>query len=557
MTTTTEAPVSLDATAHAALGTYQRAEFVMRATPAEDPEERSITGLGVPYAEPIEHLFGRELFDPGSLEHAETAVILWQHDRESPIGRVTRAEDTDEGMVITARLSTTARADEALTLTRDGVVTGLSIGFEPLEYAIEHDDETDTDTLHWTRVRVREFSLVTFPAYDTARTRAIRSTLVPERTPAMPSTDSLTRADLDGLDARVTDLQREVQLIDSGPADPAADVAGMAQRFSSMGDFVRALATGDDHAADLYSRAFAVRAAGTTADVAEVADVSGTPGWLGNFIRLIEDRRRTVNLFTRAPLPAKGMSVDYAQYVSNTLEVGKQSAEGADLPGPGKLAFTTESEPVETYGGWTDLSRQLIERADVPYLDTVWKALGLRYAGVTDAAFRDRLMAEVAGITTAAEPGTTITLPGETVFDYLDAIIDAGDHYTGIGFDLTGLLVDKDEFKKLARVEGSDGRPLMNVYGQGVNVVGEVNLPKGDGNIGRLPVQILWGAPAGTRFFYDPIAAELRESSGAPVRLQDDNIINLTRAFSLYGYAATTVPFPGALVPLVSATAGA
>lgn len=373
------------------------------------------------------------------------------------------------------------------------------------------------------------------------------------------ATDTITREDLDSLDTRMTDLTRSVQLLENGPGDPGADLAAQAQRFTSMGDFVRAIAMGDEQAADLYSRAFAVRAdGGSTADVAEVADVSGTPGWLGNFIRLIEDRRRTVNMFSRAPLPAKGMTVSYAQYTGNTLEVGKQSAEGANLPGPGKLAFTTETEPVETYGGWTELTRQVIERADVPYLDTVWKAFGLRYAAVTDAAFRDRLLAEVNGIVTAAEAGTTVTLPGEDVFDYFDAIVDAGDHFAGTGFDLTGLAVDKDEFKKLSRIEGTDGRPLMSVYGQGYNIVGEVNLPKGDGNIGRVPVNVLWGAPAGTRFFYDPVAAELRESSGAPVRLQDDNIVNLTRAFSVYGYAAITVPFPGAIVPLVSAgSAGA
>lgn len=554
--TTTPAP-TLEAAAEAAVGTLQRAEFTLRAAPTDDPEAgdaRTITGLGVPYGAVIEHMFGRETFDPGSIEGAESAVILWQHLREEPVGRVTAVEDAEDGMTITARLSSTARADEALTLTRDGVVTGLSIGFEPLEYRIEHDDESGEDTLHWTRVTAREFSLVTFPAYDTARTR---STLTaPERTPAMPQ-DTITREDLDALDTRMTDLDRTVALLGNGTGDAAADLAAEAQRFSCMGDFVRALAMGDEHAADLYSRAFAVRAEGTTADVAEVADVSGTAGWLGNFIRLIEDRRRTVNLFTRAPLPAKGMTVDYAQYRANTLQVGKQAAEGADLPGPGKLTFTTESEPVETYGGWTDLTRQLIERADVPYLDTVWKALGLRYSAVTDAAFRDRLLAEVAGIIAGGEEGTTITLPGTDVYDYFDAIIDAGDHYAGTGFDLTGLLVDKDEFKKLSRIEGTDGRPLMSVYGQGVNVVGEVNLPKGDGNIGRVPVNVLWGAPAGTRFFYDPVAAELRESSGAPVRLQDDNIVNLTRAFSLYGYAAVTVPFPGALVPLVDATEGA
>lgn len=550
MTATTA--TTLEDAAQAALGTMQRAEFTGAAghlTRSDDDGDdgRTLRGIGVPYGVTIEHLFGRETFDPGSIEDADTALILWQHDTAEPIGRVSETDDTPEAMNLTARLSQTRRADEALTLNRDGVLTGLSIGFEPREYRITRDED-GTETLHWTRVRAREFSLVSFPAYETARTR---STL--ERTTPMPTTDTapdVTRDDLDTLAAQVTDLDRRVQLIPSGDT-AGGDVAALSRAWPSIGGFVKDLARGDDTAANLYNTVFGVRAeGGTTADIPD----TGGAGWLGAFIRMIEDRRRVANLFSRGPLPANGMSVDYAQYSGNTLTVGEQSAELADLPGPGKLAFTTETEPIKTYGGWTELSRQVIERADVPYLDTVWKALGLRYAAVTDKAVRDRVLAEVAGIVAAGEAGTTIEVPATpTVFDWLDAIVDAGDHYAATGFDLSALLVDKDTFKSLVRLEGTDGRPLMTVYGAGVNVVGEVNLPKGDGTIARVPVHILWGAPAGTRFFSDPAAVELRESSGAPVRLQDENIVNLSKAFSLYGYAAVTVPFPGALVPVVDA----
>lgn len=570
--TVTETATTLQDVADAAVGTLQRAEYVLPVSVrAEAEDERTITGTAVPYGVAIEHMFGREMFDPGSVEDAETAVILWQHDRREPIGRVTAANDGPDQLDIDARLSTTVRATDALTLTRDDVVTGLSIGFEPLEYRIEKDDETGTETLHWTRVRAREFSLVTFPAYDTARTRAA-STLTPpsERTTPMPTAATrdvaaaITREDLaaeldtrdSALDERLTDLQRAVQLVGDQGRDSARDIAAEAQRFDSIGDFVQSLARGDEQAASLYTRAFGVRAEGTTADVAAVADVSGTAGWLGNFIRLIENRRRIANLFSKAPLPAKGMTVSYAQLATETLQVGKQASEGTALPGPGKLTFTPESEPVETFGGWTDLSRQVIERSDVPYLDTMWKAFAIKYARETNQALRDRVLAEVAGITTAAVAGTTISIPATpTIYDYFDAIVDAGERFDETGFSMDGLLVDKATFKALARMEGNDGRPMMTVYGTGANVVGEVNLPDGEGNIGRVPVRILFGAPANTKFFYDSAAAELRESSGAPVRLQDDDIVNLSKAFSLYGYAAVTVPFPGALVPLVNAAA--
>jgi hypothetical protein len=62
-------------------------------------------------------------------------------------------------------------------------------------------------------------------------------------------------------------------------------------------------------------------------------------------------------------------------------------------------------------------------------------------------------------------------------------------------------------------------------------------------------VNLLPAADAGTFSFYDDVAIETLESPGAPAQLQDENILNLTKAYSVYGYLAVTNPFPGAIVP--------
>lgn len=555
MTSTTAPDLAGRAAAAIAAGELQHRSVALRAAapPEADAEAREIDGIGVPYGEVIEHLFGREAFDPGSITDAESARLLWQHGQ--PIGRVTASADTDAALTITAKVSQTVLGDEALTLVRDGVVTGLSIGFEPLEYRVETDD-AGVETIHWTKVRAREFSLVTFPAYESATTTAVRSAAggsTTRKEHPMPDTPAgvLTRADLDPITEQLADLGRAVELV--GTPSERDSLAAEARQWRSMGEFVQALAAGDETASTFYTRAFA---GGVTADVEPVADLDGTGGWLGTYVRQVLERRRTINLFSTGPLPSQGMRVSYASLAGDTLQVGKQPAEGENLPGPGKLTFVNDSDPVETYGGWTELSRQVIERESVSYLDTVWTAFGIKYAAETDAAVRNRLAAETAAL--IAQGGDSVlTLPANpTPYDYLDAIVDGAEVYETRGFNLAGLMVDKAEFKRIARTTANDGRPIMSVYGQGVNTVGEVNVPDGMGSLAKVPVNILWGATPGTRFFYDPVAVRTLEAPGAPFRLQDDNIVNLTRAFSLYGYMAVTVPFPSAIVPIVGAGSG-
>ena len=71
-----------------------------------------------------------------------------------------------------------------------------------------------------------------------------------------------------------------------------------------------------------------------------------------------------------------------------------------------------------------------------------------------------------------------------------------------------------------------------------------------------MPVHTLFGGYDGPMAFYDHTAVKSLESPNAPMQLQDDNIINLSRAFSLYGYMAFIAPFPTAIVPLTTAEAG-
>ena len=507
---------------------------------AKDEQGRSFTGIGVPYGETIDLWGIRERFEPGSVERDPDGVpslVLWRHDE--PIGRITAGRDTDAGYEVDGQLSDTERGREAATLLRDGVITRLSIGFRPEEYRIEVADD-GTETVVHTKVRASEFSLVPFPAYSTATVTKVRhrpTDPTTEGDPAM-STTTLTRADLDPIEESLQDLERQLAGIDTSlartaPAEPM---------FRSIGDYLKKVAAGDEAALEFHRAT-----SGQTS-----SDTIKNETYLGEFIKWVEDRRQLINTFDTGALPADGMSVEYAQLASNTLTAGEQTAEGADLPGPGKVELTTESEPIKTFGGWTELTRQVIERSRLPYLETVMKALALAYIKATNADFRARILEVITG-----QASNAIALPASaSIWDWRDAIVDGGQRYADNGFNLEGMVVSTDQFKALQRLTYNEV-PALQVQA-GNEFSGTLSLPEGNGNLASINVKCLYGeAPAGTAAFYDSSALKTLENANAPTQLQDDNIINLTKQFSLYGYQAVIVPFPTAIVPVTVAGAGA
>ena len=82
---------------------------------------------------------------------------------------------------------------------------------------------------------------------------------------------------------------------------------------------------------------------------------------------------------SHAALPSEGETLSYPIVTEDTTTVGKQAKEGDYLP-YGEIKIGARTATIETYGGYTSLSRQAIERASVPYLDKTLEALVKAYA---------------------------------------------------------------------------------------------------------------------------------------------------------------------------------
>lgn len=97
---------------------------------------------------------------------AEGVKMLWHHDPAEPIGRWLEIREDGRGLFVRGRLlPEIARAREALTLMRAGVLDGLSIGFRTV--VGRRDRASGIRRLK--AVDLWEISIVTFPMQPDAR----------------------------------------------------------------------------------------------------------------------------------------------------------------------------------------------------------------------------------------------------------------------------------------------------------------------------------------------------------------------------------------------------
>lgn len=489
-------------------------------------EAREVTGIAVPYDTPTSVGGYTEQFARGAIESIEGVKLFWNHSEV--IGKVVSGRDTDAGYEITARISNTVLGRDTYTYLKDEVIDKFSVGFMPVA---ERTDDNGVVTR--TKVDLKEVSLVPFPAYAGASISEVRSEestsnkedVSEDTTKEMTEVNTYDDSEIrSGLEA----IERRLEVLSEGSTSNTA-----AQQFRSGGEFLKALSTGDE-AARNEVRAY---------EGATLADSHTSNDWKNDLLKIVDNGRPLVNLFDRGPLGSTGLTVSYPKVGALTGDVAKQAAEGDNLAYL-EVAITTASADVITYGGYSEISRQAIERSDVSYLDAVLKYQAASYAKVTNAA--------VAAAIAAATPqtGTSFGLGASTGAQFIGAVVDGVQKISDNGFGATPdfVMVSADVYARLAGLVDGANRPLFNINGDGSNTLGNVNVRGIAGSLAGLPVVVVPGLAARTFYVASSQAVMVWENAGAPLRLQDENIINLTKQFSLYGYMAVGVKNAAGLV---------
>lgn len=161
-----------------------------------DGDGRTVCGICVPYdVEQRIHPSLTEVFRRGAFANVARAAhrvkLLVGHDAQAlPIGRATLLREDASGLYGEFRVSKGQRGDDILELVRDGALSELSVGFQPLKDKRRADGVVERISAH-----LAEVSLVTFGAYGAnATVQAVR--------------DESATPNLDAIAAMLKDLRR-------------------------------------------------------------------------------------------------------------------------------------------------------------------------------------------------------------------------------------------------------------------------------------------------------------------------------------------------------------
>ena len=155
----------------------------------ESGDGRTLVGLAVPFDTELQvsdfwedytEVFRHGAFTKTLRDRAKPVPLLAHHAHRSlGIGRATRLEETDAGLLAEFHLTAGVQlADEVLALVRDDALSGLSIGFEPIQQNVTRGPgrtpPSSLDLIERTEVNLREVSVCNFPAYADAGVTGVR-----------------------------------------------------------------------------------------------------------------------------------------------------------------------------------------------------------------------------------------------------------------------------------------------------------------------------------------------------------------------------------------------
>lgn len=138
-----------------------------------DDDERVIEGIA---STPSADRHG-DIVEPLGAKFKLPMPLLWQHDHSAPVGEVTFAKPTKDGIPFKARIAKTdepgklkERLDEAWQSVKMRLVKAVSIGFRAIEYSFMDSGGIKFKEWEW-----MELSLVTIPANSDATINSIKT----------------------------------------------------------------------------------------------------------------------------------------------------------------------------------------------------------------------------------------------------------------------------------------------------------------------------------------------------------------------------------------------
>lgn len=485
-------------------------------------------GMAVPYG--TETMIGgvRESFAPGSfdLDNVIGKPLAYRHGE--PVGIITGAENREDGLYIDFDIVDTTLGRDAAVLARTNTIKGLSVGFNPLKSVMSKA----RDAITHTAANLLEVSLTPYPAYSSAGVSSIREE-EEEGDPKMIETIESTETVSVDQEAReaVKSLREEVGTIHARVFTSESNEHPLA-KYRSFGEYSKAVLAGE-----VESRALVDQITANNPGVMP-------PNWSLN-VRGIIDLGRRVITGVGGPESAGTTGLDFNwPYFDGTLtDIVEAQANQKGEVNSVRIDLEKGTATLATYAAGSDISYQLLERSSPSYLDAHNRVMLASYATVTDRKFTADLWDDGTGLQDydfAAD--TTGAGFREAVFGASVTCEDA------TGVPASAVFVSTAVFKKI----GGWSSFFPDVYGV-QNVSGVATASTLRVSVSGLPV--IRAKYLDTNAAYNAIVTNgeaARWIEDGPRLATAENVAQLGRDISIYGYGVTAAYLPAGIVRMTN-----
>ena len=508
------------------------------AAAADGTPRRTITGIAAPYNVVATVNDGTEvMFAPGSLPvDGKNPKLYMYHDSTQAIGIVTAREDTPDGMLFTAKISTTALGDEALVLAADGVLDSVSVGVNPTEFEIDQNGVMIVTAANWL-----ELSLVPQPAFAGATITDVAASI--------PTSDE----EISDNTKEEADTPEPLEPQENPVSDtPAPEVIEASTVFAqpkrefvmpSAAEYLAAMHIGGDTFRNVNEAFKLAQKKQATSLQAAAGDIltTDTPGLLpvpvlGPLFQDLNFVRPVVSAFGARAMP-NTPSKTFVRPTITTHTSAATQTEGSAVSAT-TMVIASNTVTKTTVAGQVTLSVQDIDFTDPAALQLVLNDLAGEYLIATDNIAADNL---VSGKTAS---GSTWTVTADNPTSLINALYDAAREITeDSNYFPTHLCVSPDVWEKLgAQLDGSK-RPILGYTTNGVigqNSIGRVGgLAYTGMDVMGLQLVVDNNFASGTMLVVYAPGYEIYEQQRGLMSVENPS--TLGRTSSYYGYFATFV----------------
>jgi len=433
---------------------------------AANSSKRELTGVIVPFGQVGHTNMGDVVFQQGSLKIGEGIKLFTEHDMTRPIGKLSRYEEDDKGIVGTFKIARTNAGDDALAEAQEGLRTGFSVG------AMIDDYVTKGEQVIVNEATLREVSHVTFPAFgeyaQITEVAASAETSQPTESEETIVSNEVTPEVVEEVAAEVVAAPAvEAQERNARPVIFTAPRSPIVSKGSYLEHNIRAALGNED------SRQY-VMAADTTGNNAAFIP---TPQSTEVINGIANADRGFIDAISRATLPASGMSFEIPKIT--TAPTVAQADEAAALSET-DTASSFVSVAVKKFGGQQTLSVELLDRSSPVFFDELVRQMEFAYAKATDAY----VMGEVANAGTLN--ATAADEDREGLLEYVSSAA-AAVYSASLGF-ARNIVVSPQQWGKIMSYNEA-GRPIYTAT-QPSNAGGNVSPQSLRGQISGLDMYV-------------------------------------------------------------------